>query len=448
MSYILKTNVKIAMPQKANHPVIKELTGNYTYGTNWLFDFCHDKNCITIGECTGADIADGEYVLSVTDSGVYISGVNYSAVIRGYISFLEKIKYNEAEDVFYAENVLEIGKPYLNLRCVHLCVFPETEYDFLRKCIRSCAISMYSHVITEFWGMLKFDCMKELSWPFAYDKKEIKDLFDEARALGLEIIPMFNHLGHAASARAINGKHVVLDRNPKLEYMFESYGWIWNVEREDVRNLHRCIREELMELCGDGEYFHLGCDEAYAYGHDINKAKVLYEYLNEIADELKAKGRRPIMWHDMLLEGSWTDGYASNSSKEVAKLLIDNVSRDFVVADWEYFKRGEIWRSSATIREAGFDVLCCPWDKYEVIEEAVETAETLGCKGIIHTTWQSLDRGFPKMVYAGRLSYDAKLKDNNEIKFFYCAHVVRKAMPSNGEYEKTGWTKKMVAPGL
>ena len=150
----------------------------------------------------------------------------------------------------------------------------------------------------------------------------------------------------------------------------------------------------------------------------------------------------------MLLEGSWTDGYASNSSKEVAKLLIDNVSRDFVVADWEYFKRGEIWRSSATIREAGFDVLCCPWDKYEVIEEAVETAEMLGCKGIIHTTWQSLDRGFPKMVYAGRLSYDVKLKDNNEIKFFYCAHVVRKAMPSNGEYEKTGWTKKMVAPGL
>jgi hypothetical protein len=113
----------------------------------------------------------------------------------------------------------------------------------LKKCVRSCAIAKYSHIIFEFWGMLKFDCMKELSWPFAYSKEEIKKIVSEANALGVEIIPMFNHLGHASACREINGKHVVLDQNPQMEYLFESYGWAWNLKRDDVRSLLSKVRE-------------------------------------------------------------------------------------------------------------------------------------------------------------------------------------------------------------
>jgi len=180
-------------------------------------------------------------------------------------------------------------------------VLPETKLDFLKKCVRSAAIVKYSHIILEFWGMLKFDSLKELSWPFAYSKEEIKEIVAEANALGVEIIPMFNHLGHASLSRSINGKHVVLDQNPSLEYMYESYGWVWNYKREDVKKLLKNVREELIELCGEGEYFHIGFDEADCIEDDEGKATEVAEYLNDIIRDLKSKGRRAIMWHDMML---------------------------------------------------------------------------------------------------------------------------------------------------
>ena len=39
-----------------------------------------------------------------------------------------------------------------------------------------------------------------------------------------EVIPMLNHLGHAAQSRACFGKHVVLDQNRKRALLYEPDG--------------------------------------------------------------------------------------------------------------------------------------------------------------------------------------------------------------------------------
>jgi hypothetical protein len=122
----------------------------------------------------------------------------------------------------------------------------------------------------EFWGCLKMDSLKELSWPEGYTKDEIRPLVEEANALGMEIIPFFQHLGHAALSRmGYSGKHVVLDQNLELDYLYypKSRGWVGIFMSDAVRKLLRSIRRELIDLCGDGEYFHLGCDES---GLDFN----------------------------------------------------------------------------------------------------------------------------------------------------------------------------------
>ena len=129
----------------------------------------------------------------------------------------------------------------------------------------------YSHIVLEFWGMLKLDCMKELSWSIGYEKEQVRPILDEARAMGMQIIPMFNQWGHATACRLISGKHVVLDQNPALQTLFSPDGWSWDLENPEVRRLHRAIRTELCELCGEGDYFHLGCDEVYECEDDTNK---------------------------------------------------------------------------------------------------------------------------------------------------------------------------------
>lgn len=449
MRYIFETNPTITMPLKAKNSIIEELLSSYTYGTKWNICYEKDADCITIGNYTETECKNAEYVINITDKGVYIKGCDISATMRGFVTFLEEIKYAEKDERFYLEKQQITDKPLMNFRAVHLCIFPETGLEFLRKTVRTCVIAKYTHIVFEFWGMLRFDCLKELSWPFAHSKEEIKSIVREANAMGIEIIPMFNHIGHAPACREINGKHVVLDQNPKLEYMFDCYGWVWNFAREDVSELLRKIRTELMDVCGEGKYFHLGCDEVYAYGHQVDKAHQMADYLNNIAKELEKQGRRAIIWHDMMLpKEEYTDDYFANSNKQVSEILMNKLDKNILIADWQYSVHNGIWRSSQAFKDNQFEVVCCPWDNEKNINEAIKTVEEGNLFGIIHTTWHTLYRGFREMVYAGVASYGLKDKNPDDILRFYCASVVRKVTPSGGRYEISGWSPKMLGPGL
>ena len=449
MSYIFNADTMISMPRKAENAVVSELLSNFTYGGKWEICFGGVENEITVGKAEKAERGSAEYVVNITDSGIYIGGADFPSTMRGFIAFLETIRYDEKNGRFYAENACLKGNPKLNFRCVHICIFPETDLVSLKKYVRSCAFARFTHIIFEFWGTLRLDCMSELAWTNAYSKDEIRAIVAEANALGMEIIPMFNHIGHASACREICGKHVVLDQNPRLEYLFDSYGWIWNISRSDVRELHKRIRKELIDICGEGKYFHLGCDEAYKCGYDTEKAAEMCEYLNEISKELSECGRRPIIWHDMLISSEEFKGYTAASTKEISHMLLSELDKSFVIADWQYDVKNELWKSSKMFKENGFDVVCCPWDNPQNIAEAVNTANSEKMFGIIHTTWHTLEGGgFREMIFAGRIAYDAEPDLNGDIRRFYCAQVARKVMPSNGEYLKSGWTKEMISPQL
>lgn len=455
MSYILSNKSKFNMPSGAEHSVISELISNYTYGEKHEVSFNTEDCIVTVDNFTKAERGESEYVINVTDGGVYINGKDFPAVMRGFMTFLECIKYNENDRSFYIENMCRAESPDIPFRATHLCVFPETKLDLLKKCIRACALTKYSHIILEFWGMIKLDCMKELAWDCAYEKSEIKELINEAKALGLEIIPMFNHLGHASACRSISGKHVVLDQNPRYEYMFDAYGWVWNIAREDVRRLHSAVRKELIDLCGDVKYFHIGCDEAYLYGHNEAKARFACEYINGIADELKEQGIQTIMWHDMMLaREDYALNFYANSTKSVSDIFLNSISKEILIADWEYepIYDAKVWETSKTFKEKGFKVIGCPWNNKQNVINAVDTVKELNLYGIIETTWHTLHLDtFRNMVFAGKLAYgvgDSGDNDLYDIYEAYAAHIVRKAMPSGGDYAKSGWYEIMTGPGM
>lgn len=442
MNYIFEKKPTISLPFHAKNPVISELLSNYTLGTEWNIDYHQEETVITVGTFKKTELGSEEFVLNVTQNGIYIQGKDYSATMRGLMTLLEKILYDNASDSFYVKEEIITASPIIAFRAVHLCIFPETKYRFLKKCVRSCAIARYTHIILEFWGMLQYDCFKELSWPIAFSKQEVRALVEEANTLGVEIIPMFNHLGHASSCRGISGKHVVLDQNLRLQNLFLANGAVWNFERQEVRNLLRQVREELIEVCGNGSYFHLGCDEAYSLGEDADKAPKVAEYINEIACELTEKGRRTIIWHDMLLSKKDVEGYKANSNQEVSRILLEKLDKNIIVADWEYYTHDEVWKSSERLKKYGFPLLCCPWDNnLQNIDEAIETVHALKLNGIIHTTWHTLYKGFPKMIYAAFKAYGTSEQ-------YSAAMIARKSLPAEGIYENSGWMEYSVGPGL
>ena len=454
--YVLKREETIHLGADLDAALLGELLSGYTQGTVFSVIADAKENTVVIGETVDdAPMPNGvdEAVMDVTERGIRIAGQNTAAAVRGFITMLDRIEYDRAGDSFRIPCGRVEEAPRMAFRSVHLCLFPETSLRFIQKCIRACGVAKYSHIVLEFWGMLKFDCMPELAWPFAHSKEDIRPLIAEAKALGMEIIPMFNHLGHASASRELYGKHVVLDQNPRMEYLFTMHGWEWDFESEEVYDLLAHVRRELIELCGEGSYFHLGCDEAYSLGYGENRAEALCHYLNRIAAELREQGRRTIIWGDMLLLRRDYVGesqkYSCNmENKEIYRTLIEGLDKDIIIADWQYHLSCDIWKSSTALKEAGFEVICCPWDTQSNARSAIVNVQKQELMGIMHTTWHTLSKGFPIMLYSGRAAYSGETEVKSKEVRFSAAEVARRVLPAHGVYEDAGWSEKVIGPGL
>ncbi len=448
-NYVIKRSGVLHLPKRATHPVVLELLQNFTCGVEWKTAFDAEDNTIYFGKPLKLDVHGEDYELKVTTDGAVVTGSTYGGLMRGFASLLEKIICTDFEE--YTLTCCDDKKsPKIKLRSVHLCVFPETKLSFLRRAVRLAILSKYSHIIVEFWGTLKFNSFSLLGWENAYEKEQIKEIFEEARAFGIEIIPFFQHWGHAAQSRAASGKHVVLDQNLKYEYLFKPHsgGWVWDFEKEQTLEILRNARNELIELCGEGEYFHIGCDEAES-PKDVAEAIKVAKHINNVALELKEKGRRAIVWGDMLLSKAFFDegnAYECNSSKEIANAMLDNLSRDVIIADWQYNVTEMSWQSSKLFKEKGFDVICCPYDKRINIKGSINTARDENL-GFMLTTWHTLhSSNLALLVGAGIGAYEGSY--NNDWPVFSALinrvnGMWRKTAPQEG-YENCGWKTKQI----
>ena len=454
--YILDRGCTVHLPRETDASLLGELLSGYTQGTEFSVISDRAENVITVGSpsvMSVSSLAEDGAVVEISENGIFIMGADAASAVRGFISVMERIEYDRASDSFRLPCGRIEESPQMAFRSVHLCLFPETPLRFVQKCIRACCVAKYSHIVLEFWGMLKMDCLAELAWPFAHTKEEIRPLIEEARALGMEVIPMFNHLGHASANREMYGKHVVLDQNPKLEYLFTMHGWEWAFESEEVCALLAHVRAELIELCGEGSYFHLGCDEAYSLGYGENRAEALCRYLNGIAAELREQGRRAIIWGDMLLLkrdfAEESQKYSCNMENELIwQTLLDGLDRDIIIADWQYHLTCDTWKSSSFLKKAGFDVICCPWDTQANARSAIRNISGQELFGLMYTTWHTLAKGFPIMLYAGKAAYSGETEVHAKEVRFAAAEAARRVLPANGVYENAGWSEKVIGPGL
>jgi len=413
-----------------------------------------DSLTFTIGDATAVDCGDYAYTINVTESGIALTAADEVSLVNGYTTLLDMIETidgDEGHELFAVDCCVICDRPAMKNRMVHFCVFPETELDQLRRFVRMCGALKFSHIVIEFWGMLKYDCLAELSWPFGFTKDQVRPIIKEANDLGMEVIPMFNHFGHASAGRLIQGKHVVLDQNPRLQPLFNRDGWVWNTESPRVRELLAKVRRELIDLCGRGEYFHLGFDEIYGSETSSENMKKFIDYVGEITEELAAEGRRPIVWADMLLldKGYPVVGkYECNCKNEATeRLFIENLDRRAVLADWQYWVKSYPVETTIFLQKQGFDTLCCPWDlSMDNINVCVNTVKDTKAYGVMHTTWDTLSRGMYLVTKVAVDCWCAEAKNVGTARFYRVetAALLRRVMSVNGEYLKAGWSREQI----
>ena len=239
-------------------------------------------------------------VPTVSEEGIYIGGESEKEVIDALFRMLikaEPIEFNEKEKIVGIPTGEYTVNTVAGMRILHLCIFPETDYISLKKTVRFAGILGYTHVVVESWGGMEFKCLKELGWKgFTFTKAQIDDIIREIRAFKMEPIPMVNCLGHASLSRVDIGKHVVLDQNLLLSDYFLKYGWVWNFKKQKVKDLLKEMRREMCEICGEGEYFHIGLDETYYNPGSEEEKDKIYEYITELCEVVKAEGRTPSLF--------------------------------------------------------------------------------------------------------------------------------------------------------
>ena len=435
-----------------NKRMIKEFWHNFTFQASALSMCESDALVFSIGQAEPLALDGCEYSINVTPEGICVGAGNEKGLLRGYMTLLDRFRAVDRDEALaIALDCCQIkDRPLIQNRMVHFCIFPETELWELRRFIRFCGALKYTHIVLEFWGMLRYDCMSALSWKQAFTKEQIKPLIREANDLGLAVIPMFNHWGHASAGRVMQGKHVVLDQDPTLQTYFSEDGWCWDIRKPKVRRLLRQIRAELIELCGAGEYFHIGCDEAYNFEFTQDNMDMVCDFINEIDEELRSQHRRTIVWGDMLLyrHPHYHAGncYTCNApTAEAERYMLERLHKDLVIADWQYDAPHAPVETASVFVNAGFDCLLCPWDRSEAKMNAVcATVKQEVLLGLLHTTWHTLSNGMPYVTRAGVECWESTADVGAVEIRTQTATLLRKVMPIDGDYQKAGWGKFQV----
>lgn len=400
-------------------------------------------------------IPDGkEFALRVTEEGIALAARDYPALARGMMVLLmrvEPVDLTEGQERFRIESCALESRYTVQTRMLHLCVFPETTPDFLRKCLRLAGVMQYTHLVLEFWGMLKFDCLKELSWENAFSKEFAGQLGKEARDLGMDVVPMLNHLGHASACRVSGGKHVVLDQNPRLAPLFSPDGWSWNLRSPRVPDLLRELRRELYEVFPGAQYFHLGCDEVYSYETGDEAQALMARFLRDRIEEVLREGKRPIIWGDMLLNsqacGVGKPYFCGCDTPEHARQLLEAIPRETVIADWHYDVLQPPVKTSVYLKQQGFQVLGAPWFQRENCRAYVDTVRDSGLMGIMVTTWHTLAQQMPHVVTDALLcgAYQSPWSGPEISRVrTETAALLRKVSGPAATYAQAGWTDSQI----
>jgi hypothetical protein len=211
------------------------------------------------------------------------------------------------------------------------------------------------------------------------------------------------------------------------------------------------MRQEVIDLCGEGEYFHIGCDEAYGALSSQDCLNAI-QFINETATDLKKHNRKTIMWGDMLLCHSSIENKTKNiytcfcENQERQQILFNALSKDVIIADWQYDAPAYPIETSIFFKDNGFQTLCCPWHNHSNTIAAAKTAIEYQLHGIMHTTWHTLSTGIDKVATAAIAAWQGakNVPQSNGYHFAYLAALLRKLAPANGIYENAGWTKKQI----
>ena len=411
------------------------------------------------GDCARPVLADGdEYAINIEKGGFCVLATDRLGLLRGIMTLLMRIQNNPTASV--VEPVIACGVLHGNFsvkeRTIHV-MCPNSAFD-LTRFIRFCALLQYKILVVEFRYNFGFKCFpKPMVKQKGIKKSILKKLFKEANDLGLQIVPMFNSLGHASGYGEESGEHALLDVDIKYQPLYSPTGWCYNVQNPKVIQILNDIRKELCELVDQSgfekKYYHLGFDEAYIYRKKYLPPKTVASFMKALTDQVVADGYIPFVWGDMLLNKEMIPEYEKNDEVyycaecEHPYDLLEGINKNTIICDWQYAVYSAPVVTTAHLKEKGYNVYGSAWGGTSWFDGRNATAHVDMVKqgksdGIMMTTWGVTKRYDTVMFCA----FECGLPHNTWTEYAHPNTVVsaiyRCLLPAKGNWKKSGHVSK------
>lgn len=210
-------------------------------------------------------------------------------------------------------------RPRLPLRGLQLMVEKVYQLDEgqILSLIRSAARHKLNALLIEFGDRFPFEGEHEVvTSPSALTRPELRRIVDEARGLGLEIIPLVQCMGH-------------------LEWLLrhEEYA---DIREEDEARAQICplnerslvvwaeLTEQVLSFLGGCDRVHIGGDETRQLGvcprcaarvEQAGKGRLYADHVNRVCEWLHARGIAAIVWDDILCAHPETMDYLHDAAQ-------------------------------------------------------------------------------------------------------------------------------------
>ena len=396
-NYFLKSGLNSKLPINFNH--------DYNY--NKTLKLCDSNFPNKIAEIKNQELFNTQgYILAIYDKSIHIVGETAQAIFYGIQSLLQI--FESYHDQLITNQLIIIDYPLLRIRGISddISRGQAPNLENLKKSIS--VLSQYKinqYYLVYMQDMYQFKNHREI-WEGrgAYSKEDLEILVDHAKKCFIEIIPIFQTVGH--------WDNILFHENYWKYGEFPGSNSL-NLANEEIYQLLDEMITELSEVF-DCKYFHIAADESSDVGRGsskqyikkVNKDKAYLTHYKKVYNIVKKHGfEKVIIYHDILYKH---------------ELVLKNLPKDVIVMYWKYNLK-EKHPIIDLLNTHKFPILVSPsiWD-YNRIFPSISNFE----KNISDIVAYGYSRGIEGEVTSSWGDYKNKeLRENRIFGFIYSAEV-------------------------
>lgn len=321
------------------------------------------------------------YKLEISNGKITITSAGGRGLFYGAMSLLQLIENSDNNNF---ENVVIFDYPDLAIRGISddISRGQVSTMENFKKIISTIARYKMNTFMPYIEDVLQFDAYPTIGVNRgALSKKEVKELIEYADKHYVEIVPIFQTLGHYEN---------ILSQEEFLHYAEFPGAASLCVGCEETYEFLETMLKEVFELF-PSEYFHMGADESYDVG--LGKSKHLVEASNiatvhakhyeRVNDICKKYGKKVLMYGDIILQHPE---------------ILDMLPKDITVVTWHY-RADNDYPSTRTFKSYGINYYVSPsvWNFHTTfptninalpnIEYIIKSGIENGAQGMINSNW-------------------------------------------------------------